>query len=122
MNITRHSFHPLASRGLLLAACSLLLLGGAGTASAQLPAGSPTLVLSDQFSSGTGAWWETHWDPYGDAGNWSLYTTPENNTGITWASPFSLREDDSDCCGGGDGQSILCLLYTSDAADDYLTV
>jgi hypothetical protein len=108
MNITRHTVRPLASRRLLLAACALLLLGGAGTASAQLPAGSPTLILSDQFSSGwSGSWWESHWDPYGDDGDWTLQTTPPTGTGITWASPFFLREDDSDCCGGGDGQSIL---------------
>ncbi len=108
MTTKRHSFRPLASRSLLPAACALLVvLGGVGTASAQLPAGSPTLIISDMFSSGMGAWSETHWDPYGDDGDWTLQTTPPNNTGITWASPFFLRENDSDCCGGGDGQSIL---------------
>ena len=54
MTTKRHTVRPLASRSLLLAACALLLLGGAGTASAQLPAGSPTLIISDMFSSGIG--------------------------------------------------------------------
>ena len=108
MTIKRHTVRPLAPRSLLLAACALLLvLSWAGTASAQLPATPPTLIYSTDFNSGIGSWSETHWDPYGDDGDWTLQTTPPNNTGLTWSTPFHIRENDSDCCGGGDGQSIL---------------
>jgi hypothetical protein len=122
MKYTRHTVRPFASRGLLLGACALLVLGGAGTASAQLPAGSPTLLISDNFSVGSvGAWpfeWEEfHWDPYGDRGDWYLYNTPDSQTKgcpgadatgrWTGDGSFYVRENDSDQPAGGDGQSTL---------------
>ena len=131
MTIKRHTVRPLTSRGLLLAACALLLLGGAGTASAQLPAGSPTLVFSDNFADGFAGmritdywtWREFHWDNYGDDGDWWLLPEwnlneeldgpcPGSNGRWTGDGSFFLREDDSDQPGGGDGQSVLVVRNT----------
>ena len=121
MTIKRHSIRPHASRGQLLTACALLLLGGVGTASAQLPATTPTLVFSDNFAVGSREqrppfeWEEFHWDPYGDDGDWELRADSDISAtkGCPGASgrwtgdgSFFVRENDSDV-GGGDGQSVL---------------
>jgi hypothetical protein len=94
MTMQRHTVRPnaadngtalLGSHGLLLAACALLLVfGGAGTATAQLPAGSPTQVFVDMFDAGGAGgppinWTEFHWDPYGTPGDWGL----QNNANLS---------------------------------------
>jgi len=127
MNKQRHGFRPLASCSLLLAACALLLFGGAGTASAQLPASTPDLMHHDIFDIGSAGsnittmagWTEAHWDGTGVGGDWILRDDPDDDTKgcpgdagrWTGDGSFYLREDDSDL-GGGDGQSILVLRKT----------
>jgi len=118
MTIQRHSIRPLASRGLVLTACALLLvLGGVGTASAQLPATTPTLIFSDDFNSGSGwdpptGWWGFNYDRLdSDYGDWERYSSSRSCAQDRWL-PYAIREDDSDQPAGGDGQSVLVVTDT----------
>ena len=118
MTIKRHRIRPLASRSLLLAACALLLLGGAGTASAQLPATTPTLIFSDDFTSawteppGPAGWTGFNYDrDDSDPGDWEVYTTPRSCSQLRWI-PYMIVENDSDQPAGGDGQHALVVTET----------
>jgi hypothetical protein len=125
MNTHRHlpSRRP---RGPLLAGCALLVVVfGAAPAAAQLPATDPpgypgSTVYSDNFATGSvgskpSFWEETHWDPYGDDGNWELRSNSSigeidgpcagDNGRWTGDGSYYLREDDSNQ--DSEGQSIL---------------
>jgi hypothetical protein len=121
MTIKRHTVRPQAHRGLLTAACALLVLCWAGTAAAQLPGGSPTQIFVDTFDAGSVdtfpvAWTEYHWDPYGSAGDWLLQNNadlsaikgPCPGDTLRWTSggSFFLRTTNTHLPPGA-GQSIL---------------
>ena len=121
MNMQRHTVRPDASRGpralLLGAVAFLVILGGFGTASAQLPPGPPVLIFSDDFNS-TAAWdppsdWmDFNWDRNDtDYGDWKEYTGSRSCAQNRWL-PATLLEDDSDQPGGLDGQHILVVSET----------
>jgi type IV pilus assembly protein PilY1 len=120
MTLQRHTVQsnpPGGPHALLLGACALLVvLGGVGTASAQLPPGPPTLIFSDDFNS-TAAWeppsgWmEFNWDRNDtDYGDWKEYTGSRSCAQDRWL-PATLLENNSDNPdeGGTEGQHLLVV-------------
>jgi hypothetical protein len=121
MNMQRHTVQSDSSRGprtLLLGGCALLLvLGGMGSAMAQLPPGQPVLIYSDDFNASTNSDPPNGWRPFnwdfvdGDRGDWELYNSSIACAQDRWL-PQAIREDDSDQPSGRDGQHILVVRNT----------
>ena len=120
MTMQRHTVHsnpPGGPHALLLGACALLVvLGGVGTASAQVPLFPPTSIFSDNFNS-TAAWeppsdwmdfnWDRNDPNYGD---WTEYTGSRSCAQNRWL-PATLLENNSDNPdeGGTEGQHLLVV-------------
>jgi len=122
MTIKRNTVRPDASRApraVLLGACALLVvLGGVGTASAQLPPGPPVLIYADDFNSSTSTdppngWSQRNWDgTSGERGNWNLYSNSANlSCAVDRWLPNAIRENSSDLT-ILDGQNIMVVRNT----------
>ena len=123
MTMQRHTVRSNPFRvpcALLLGACALcVVLGGVGTASAQLPPGPPVLIYADDFNSSTNSDPPNRWRPFnwdrtdGDRGDWELYSDPaQMSCAMDRWLPQAIRENDSDQPGGGDGQHVLVVRNT----------